>query len=247
MALAGAYVTELCGTERRKAKKATTATANGRKQPQQQARQQARQDKREAPPEPQAAPAPLSAPPEVVSKQQTPSLQEQVALLQELCSGGGDEQEGASTEVLEYVLTVRCCGDMERASHWALTHLTCGGGGSAGESVSDVVRAANAWQAEHARRKAAAGAAKMSEKDARKALVSRYEMTAAEHASARKPVVAWDDKKKGPKTEIRYRDGVAVKVRKGEKYSVVDSGKPEWDGGSRGKVITKGKRGKGFV
>lgn len=28
---------------------------------------------------------------------------------------------------------------------------------------------------------------------------------------------------------------------------VVENLKPEWDGGSRGKVKTKGKRGKGFV
>ena len=28
---------------------------------------------------------------------------------------------------------------------------------------------------------------------------------------------------------------------------IVETVKPEWDGGSRGKVKTKGKRGKGFV
>lgn len=28
---------------------------------------------------------------------------------------------------------------------------------------------------------------------------------------------------------------------------IVEAVKPEWDGGSRGKVKTKGKRGKGFV
>ena len=35
-------------------------------------------------------------------------------------------------------------------------------------------------------------------------------------------------------------------VSKGEKH-VVTACKEEWDGGSSGKVITKGKRGKGFV
>ena len=46
--------------------------------------------------------------------------------------------------------------------------------------------------------------------------------------------------------QVRYHDGVPVHLRKGEKY-VVESLKEEWDGGSRGKVKTKGKRGKGFA
>lgn len=44
--------------------------------------------------------------------------------------------------------------------------------------------------------------------------------------------------------KIRYHDNNIV-TTKGEKY--VLEKKEEWDGGSRGKVKTKGKRGKGFV
>lgn len=44
---------------------------------------------------------------------------------------------------------------------------------------------------------------------------------------------------------MRYRDGQAVAF-KGEKF-ITESLKDEWDGGSKGKVYTKGKRGKGFV
>jgi len=47
-------------------------------------------------------------------------------------------------------------------------------------------------------------------------------------------------------TQVRYHDGVPVHMRKGQKY-VVENLKEEWDGGSRGKVKTKGKRGKGFA
>lgn len=43
---------------------------------------------------------------------------------------------------------------------------------------------------------------------------------------------------------IRYHDGQVVST-KGEKY-VVQKLTEDWDGGSRGKVYTKGKRGKGF-
>jgi hypothetical protein len=43
----------------------------------------------------------------------------------------------------------------------------------------------------------------------------------------------------------RYLDGQVVATRPGEKHVVVNT-QAEWDGGSTGKVITKGKRGKGF-
>ena len=46
-------------------------------------------------------------------------------------------------------------------------------------------------------------------------------------------------------SKARYRDGVIVS-NSGAKY-IFESAKPEWDGGSKGKVITKGKRGKGYV
>lgn len=43
--------------------------------------------------------------------------------------------------------------------------------------------------------------------------------------------------------KLRYRDGVVV-ATKGEKFIVEKE--PEWDGGSRGKVKSKGKRGVGW-
>ena len=45
--------------------------------------------------------------------------------------------------------------------------------------------------------------------------------------------------------QVRYNNNQVVSYR-GEKY-VVENLKEEWDGGSSGKVYTKGKRGKGFV
>lgn len=45
--------------------------------------------------------------------------------------------------------------------------------------------------------------------------------------------------------QVRYREGRPV-TTKGEKYVVERIGE-EWDGGSKGKVYTKGKRGKGVV
>jgi hypothetical protein len=45
--------------------------------------------------------------------------------------------------------------------------------------------------------------------------------------------------------QVRYHNN-AVVSRRGEKY-VTQSLREEWNGGSTGKVYTKGKRGKGFV
>ena len=57
-------------------------------------------------------------------------------------------------------------------------------------------------------------------------------------------IVDWnipkDDEKK-----VRFLNGEIV-TTKGEKYVITEKSK-EWDGGSRGRVKTKGKRGKGFV
>ena len=46
-------------------------------------------------------------------------------------------------------------------------------------------------------------------------------------------------------SQIRYYDGKIVS-RKGARY-VEEAPKEEWDGGSRGRVKTKGKRGKGWM
>ena len=46
--------------------------------------------------------------------------------------------------------------------------------------------------------------------------------------------------------KIRYRDGEIV-ARKGEKFITIDNPNDEYDGGSRGKVKLKGKRGVGWV
>jgi hypothetical protein len=47
---------------------------------------------------------------------------------------------------------------------------------------------------------------------------------------------------------FRYLNGEKVFMKSGkDKFVVEEVGAPDWDGGSRGKVKTKGKRGPGFV
>ena len=52
--------------------------------------------------------------------------------------------------------------------------------------------------------------------------------------------------KKSKEPQVRYHENAVVTSR-GEKYVVVKDESQEWDGGSRGKVMSKGKRGKGFT
>ena len=58
-----------------------------------------------------------------------------------------------------------------------------------------------------------------------------------------KPLGRATAKKKTQKSTVYFRDGVKVGH---EKYTVIPNPKTEWDGGSRGVVKSKGKRGVGF-
>jgi hypothetical protein len=58
-----------------------------------------------------------------------------------------------------------------------------------------------------------------------------------QHSPTARPFMSW--------LQMRYLDGRVVST-KGEKF-IIEKTAEEWDGGSRGKVYTKGKRGKGFT
>lgn len=109
--------------------------------------------------------------------------------------------------------------------------------------VGDVAVAEAAWVAATERERAAAAEAAAADAAARVALVERF--GAAPVTGGVAPPRAWSDPAEGgdPKKQLRYRDGVAV----GKDKFIVVQDKPDWDGGSRGKVMLKGKRGKGFA
>lgn len=77
-------------------------------------------------------------------------------------------------------------------------------------------------------------------------IFERYGLRPVSQSSAN-VALAMSGKKKAGKDKspkVRYHEGQVV-TQRGEKYIVVKDDKEEWDGGSRGKVISKGKRGKG--
>jgi len=84
----------------------------------------------------------------------------------------------------------------------------------------------------------------------KKSIVSKYHLqpipssTINGKASSRMKVSLYeDDEKDSSKGRVRFRENVVVS-NKGEKYIVEKP--PKWDGGSRGKVKSKRKGGKGF-
>ncbi|PNH10884.1 hypothetical protein TSOC_002378 [Tetrabaena socialis] len=64
------------------------------------------------------------------------------------------------------------------------------------------------------------------------------------HSSKSEPLMI-THKSSGKESKVRYLEGRIVS-QKGEKF-IIEKTAEEWDGGSRGKVFTKGKRGKGFT
>ncbi len=104
-------------------------------------------------------------------------------------------------------------------------------------------------------RAAAATEERRSEASARRRVIERYENVAVPSTDPGQtpklsaPRLPYSGTRKealsgGPQGRYRFLEGQVVST-KGEKMAVVDQ-KEEWDGGSRGKVITKGKRGVGY-
>lgn len=153
-----------------------------------------------------------------------------------------------------HVLRERCSGDADVAGEYLL---------SLGDGDGGLAAAVDVWlRMVRAREEAAAREASARERD-RQATLERFawrpESTSGGGGGnggggggggAGKPPPEAKNKRdgagdKGSAPRVRYLEGAAV-TTKGEKYVVV-SQKEEWDGGSRGKVKTKGKRGVGFA
>mmetsp|Transcript_7136 Transcript_7136/g.12295 ORF Transcript_7136/g.12295 Transcript_7136/m.12295 type:complete len:300 (+) Transcript_7136:133-1032(+) len=159
----------------------------------------------------------------------TAQEEEAVHQLEEMCQGA------VSAPFLAYKLCRCFCGDIQAAVDWLL----------ASDLAADeaVWKAAQASQQQYLMEQAAA------DKKMKKQVLDRFDMLAIKMADT-------SSRKAQPQlnvlggaqqaSKVRYREGQVVASR-GEKFVIEKSGLPEWDGGSTGKVKTKGKRGKGFA
>ena len=146
-------------------------------------------------------------------------------------------------ELVEHVVQVICSGDVNEAAMYLL-------------SDGSLEKAQASLDAQRKREKVAemeriAEDLKAREKD-RKRIIARFDEKVIVSSNTKKSNRASSSSgkkgKRGSKKgidRIRYLDGRIV-TKKGEK-NVVVSAPPEWDGGSRGRVKTKGKRGVGWV
>ncbi|KAG8468329.1 hypothetical protein KFE25_013412 [Diacronema lutheri] len=152
-----------------------------------------------------------------------------LALLREMCPH-------VPLDVTEHVLRARCRGDKHEAAEYLLQM-----------GVDELDALATQLERERARAAQADDAARRRERESKRSLVGRYEHVAVGGAAPpREPHGSARGKSERPAAEVRYRDGAVASVAKGQKFVVEDT-RPEWDGGSRGTVKTKGKRGKGFA
>lgn len=133
----------------------------------------------------------------------------------------GEVQE----EDVRFVLHHLCDGDWDRAAEWILETR-----GSA--DLAKKLRKCHEEEQNAMREKIVA----------RYALVPTSNTTSA---SSKQRLSAWNNPEEGKNARLRWRDGVVVSTR-GEKI-IYESIREEWDGGSRGKVKLKGKRGKGWA
>jgi len=177
------------------------------------------------------------------AKQHEPKKTEKCPNLEQLLAVCPD----VSKDALRYVLKHHCGNRVEAAAMYVLD--------------SGIENIESQYQAyKDAREKALAQQQIREEQDAeavKKTLMARYDEYSvnAQPKAASVPQskvkkaqrrMARLEKKERDKGLTRYLDGQVVS-RKGERFTVLDDGKTEWNGGSKGKVITKGKRGPGFV
>lgn len=154
-----------------------------------------------------------------------PEFKHKLEVLRALCDDDVDE------ETLSHLLTEECGGDLDVASNYI--------------ADGNDVRLLTARLEERRARRAREDAERAANS---KEIFERYGLQAVSHSRkpTRPPLAARPAKNGGNNAapKVRYHDSEIVTSR-GEKYIVQKIGQ-EWDGGSRGKVITKGKRGKGY-
>lgn len=191
------------------------------------------------------------------------------------CSGGDEDEASAlavnsllelfparGRDYLAHALRING-GDASEAAAW-LSGAATGDAAAAADDNGD--NGESAWRAAREERRRRRRAERAADEAARARLLEKFDATAVVTSGelgggaggggrGGAPVRLWGEaggKKGGGSSssskqpqQQRFRDGVAV-TSKGEKYITIKEGE-EWDGGSRGRVVLKGKRGAGGV
>lgn len=172
-----------------------------------------------------------------MQQQQQPSQQQQQQQQQAVYSLR-DMFGSLDDGFLAHVLASEGGGSLQEAATWML-------------ECEDLPAAQEAWQHSLQRAQDEQQQEAVAQAQAKKLIVQRFLLQPVPNGSngdgkgRPPPLKAWGAGSSGEsKCKARYREGAVVTSR-GEKYIIEKQGE-EWDGGSRGKVVSKGKRGKGF-
>jgi hypothetical protein len=137
---------------------------------------------------------------------------------------------------------------------------TCNTSGTASEN--SLIRKVERWRHQLQEKESQVAIAKREKEETRKKIVQKYALqvvpdgnqpkkttsTTSDNRLLPPPIkvkASSSGDQQSSSAKVRYREGVVVS-RKNEKYIIEKIGE-DWDGGSKGKVYTKGKRGKGFI
>ncbi|GFR43590.1 hypothetical protein Agub_g4687 [Astrephomene gubernaculifera] len=152
-----------------------------------------------------------------------------------LCSGA------ASEEFLQYTLERKFGGSAEAVAAWLLD-----------SEPGELEAAQEEWQELRERELREQEEARLLKERNKQQILQKFDLRPVPESKDPKkqgkggPALdVWNDKQQPQQPKVRYLDGRVVST-KGEKFIIEKDGE-DWDGGSRGKVYTKGKRGKGFV
>ncbi|WIA29436.1 hypothetical protein OEZ86_011938 [Tetradesmus obliquus] len=140
-----------------------------------------------------------------------------------------------SQDFLACMLQSSFRGDVQAAADWLL-------------ECPDLLAQQESWQQQQEEQQQRRQQEQEALRKTKKQIVERFDLQVV-HSMPAKPKHGVDllpAPKKGDQQQgkVRYRDGQVVSC-KGDKYIIEKVGE-EWDGGSKGKVYTKGKRGVGY-
>lgn len=115
--------------------------------------------------------------------------------------------------------------------------------------VDDLAGAQRAWEEAQQREQEQRRLEALEQEKAKRRIAARFGLEAVPEGGGgakRQTITAWGEPRGRAKgrAQQRYRDGAIVSTR-GEKYVVEKT--EEWNGGSKGKIYTKGKRGPGVI
>ncbi|GIL47501.1 hypothetical protein Vafri_4313 [Volvox africanus] len=165
------------------------------------------------------------------SSRQTPAVVEE---LKALCS------EVVSEAFLQYALERKFHMDAEALAAWLLD-----------SDCAELQNAEALWEQQQEREQQDEESARLLKERNKQQILQKFDLRpVVQPKDSRKvgkalpPSDLWTGKQAQQST-VRYLDGRVV-TTKGEKF-IIEKTAEDWDGGSRGKVYTKGKRGKGFV